>query len=210
MEQELIPVFQVRFVVLNHVFGVVFTFLLFCTFFFAHCIVPSSWSYRNKAPGLPLWHLQHFLRDFRFKSFCYFYDSYFRFEILTCKFNTCWVWDYICFSPINTLRIKDNLSNGWSLNSMLPLCAATSMNSDGVKFVFWARISPLNEMMLLCKCCPHLSKMTTFTYNRANNIVVKKLSFWTLSIIYLIFVTHKLSYPYYQLYQREPRASTIN
>jgi hypothetical protein len=52
--------------------------------------------------------------------------------------------------------------------------------------------------------------MTTFTYNRANNIVVKKLSFWTLSIIYLIFVTHKLSYPYYQLYQREPRASTIN
>ena len=32
---------------------------------------------------------------------------------------------------------------------------------------------PLREMMRQCKYFPHVSKMPTLTYNRANNIIIK-------------------------------------
>jgi hypothetical protein len=32
---------------------------------------------------------------------------------------------------------------------------------------------PLSEMMRHCKYFPHVSKMPTLTYNRANNIIIK-------------------------------------
>jgi hypothetical protein len=42
----------------------------------------------------------------------------------------------------------------------------------GVKLVLWAQTSSLSEMMLSCKCCPHITrrtgKLSTLTYNRKN------------------------------------------
>jgi hypothetical protein len=43
----------------------------------------------------------------------------------------------------------------------------------GVKLVLWIQTSTLGGIMLSFKCCPHMSEMSTFTYNLANSIIRK-------------------------------------
>jgi hypothetical protein len=43
----------------------------------------------------------------------------------------------------------------------------------GVKLVLWVQTSTLGGIMLSFKCCPHMSEMSTFTYNLANSIIRK-------------------------------------
>jgi hypothetical protein len=43
----------------------------------------------------------------------------------------------------------------------------------GVKLVLWVQTSTLDGIMLSFKCCPHMSEMSTFTYNLANSIIRK-------------------------------------
>ena len=55
-----------------------------------------------------------------------------------------------------------------------------------VKPVLWAhQTSHLSEMISSCKCFPHVSKMFTLTYNRANSVIIKNAII--LNIIYNIF-----------------------
>jgi hypothetical protein len=49
----------------------------------------------------------------------------------------------------------------------------TSIKSGGIILVIWARTFRLSEMMRSCKCFPHMCRMQTVTYNRAN-IIIKK------------------------------------
>jgi len=75
------------------------------------------------------------------------------------------------------------------------LYTSTSIKSGGVKLVLWTQTSPLSEMRRSCKCFPHVSTMTTLTYNRTSSVIIKNVIILrTLYIIYLIFLTQKLSY----------------
>ena len=49
----------------------------------------------------------------------------------------------------------------------------TSIKSGGIILVIWAQTFRLSEMMRSCKCFPHMCRMQTVSYNRAN-IVIKK------------------------------------
>jgi hypothetical protein len=51
--------------------------------------------------------------------------------------------------------------------------------------VLWAQTSPLSDMLPPCKCFPHVSKMSTLTYNQANKVVIKNALI--LNIIHYIF-----------------------
>ena len=56
----------------------------------------------------------------------------------------------------------------------------------GFKLVLYAK--PSYQMMLSCKCFPHVSEMPAFTYNRANSVIIKHTII--LNIIHSIFNIH--------------------
>jgi hypothetical protein len=49
----------------------------------------------------------------------------------------------------------------------------TSIKGGWIKLVLCAQTSSLSEMMPSCTCFPHVSKMPTLTYNRANSVIIK-------------------------------------
>ena len=53
------------------------------------------------------------------------------------------------------------------------LGTGTSIKSGWIKLVVCAQTPPLSEMMPSCTCFPHVSKMSTLTYNRANSVIIK-------------------------------------
>ena len=59
------------------------------------------------------------------------------------------------------------------------------MKGGGVKLVLLAQASLLSEMVWSYKCFPHVNKMSTLTYNRANSLTLK--SVIILNIIHNIF-----------------------
>jgi len=56
---------------------------------------------------------------------------------------------------------------------MIAHCTGTSIKSDRVKLVLWAQTSLLGEILQACKCIPHVSKMSTLTYKRANRVIIR-------------------------------------
>ena len=56
----------------------------------------------------------------------------------------------------------------------LVLGLVQALQSSGwIKLVVCAQTSSLSEMMPSCTCFPHVSKMPTLTYNRANSVIIK-------------------------------------
>ena len=49
----------------------------------------------------------------------------------------------------------------------------TSITSGRIKQVLYVLTSLLNKLMTSCKCIPHMSKIPTLTYNRANIVNIK-------------------------------------
>ena len=72
-------------------------------------------------------------------------------------------------------------------SSLSWLGTGTSVKSGWVKLVFWAQISSLSEMMQSCKCFPHVSKLSTLTYNGANSNIKNAI---TLNIINVITISY--------------------
>jgi hypothetical protein len=51
--------------------------------------------------------------------------------------------------------------------------ASTSVKSLMAKLALWTKTSTLNEVMRSCKWFPHVSKMSTLTYNWVNSVVME-------------------------------------
>jgi hypothetical protein len=67
------------------------------------------------------------------------------------------------------------------------------INSGRVRLVLWPQTSSLSEMMQSCKCFPHVSKMSTLSYNMANSFIIK--NDMTLNIIhYTVLYLNDLVY----------------
>ena len=66
------------------------------------------------------------------------------------------------------------LVHKYILSRVPGLFTGTSIKSGGIELVVLTQVSPLRVMMRSCKCLPHLSQTPTFTYNRSNNIIVKR------------------------------------
>ena len=49
----------------------------------------------------------------------------------------------------------------------------TSMKSGWVKIVVWVQVSPVSEMIRLCRCIPHVSKILVLTYNWGNTAIIE-------------------------------------
>jgi len=75
------------------------------------------------------------------------------------------------------------------------LGTGTSIKCERVKLILMAQTFPFNETMRLHKCFSHVSKMSTLPYIRLNNVIIKNdIILNIIHIIYLIFVTQKMSY----------------
>ena len=72
--------------------------------------------------------------------------------------------------------------------SLFWLGSGTSIRSGWAKLILWAQTSSLNEIRRLLKCFPHVNKILTLTYNRANSILLKNTI--TLKMMHDIFNLH--------------------
>ena len=87
------------------------------------------------------------------------------------------------------------------------LGSGTSIRSGWIKLVLWAQTSSLIDMRRSCKCCPHVNKILTHTYNRANSVLFKNTI--TLKMMHDIFNLHDTEVIICIILVLERMASTI-
>ena len=63
-----------------------------------------------------------------------------------------------------------------SWRSVLLVGNGISIESGGIRLLWWARTSRLDEMVRACKCF-YMSKMSPVTYNRANSVLKQRESY---------------------------------
>ena len=87
------------------------------------------------------------------------------------------------------------------------LGSGTSIRSGCIKLVLWAQTSSLIDMRRSCKCFPHVNKILTHTYNRANSVLFKNTI--TLKMMHDIFNLHDTEVIICIILVLERMASTI-